>query len=120
MTNSMNEVGMKSAHLFSSAIGGFFEITKNESGYKVSFQGIRLSYFNIIIAVYSGDQWQLKFRFFTGAKQMFCTKFYDMHTLENGRLPEKFQLNTALVLGLKSNPIRIRVDMFGKEYGFVQ
>lgn len=105
---------------FSAAIGGIFDISADESGYKVIFEGIEMKYFNVMVAVLMDGHWRLRFRFFTGANKIFCTEFTEIHTLDTCLLPEKFKMNTALVICSKSYTLNVNVNMFGGFYGKVQ
>lgn len=107
---------------YSGAIGGFFDLQKTEFGYKISYEGVQMPYFNVIVAVYEEGCWRLRFRFLTAPNQIYFSSFNEMHTFENPhtlKLPEKFLLNTALVVGLKSTTINITVNMFRAYYGTV-
>lgn len=105
---------------FSAAIGGMFDVQMDEFGYKVSFEGIKMTYFNVIVAVLMNGYWQSRFRFFTGANRIFCTEFTEIHTLGTGKLPDKFAMNTALVLCSKLQSLNVNVNMFGGLYGKVK
>lgn len=102
---------------FSAAIGGQFNVKKDQLGCEISFQGVEMRYFNIIVAVFMEGCWKLQFRFCTSANEIFCTQFKENYIL--GKLPDKFSMNTALVIGAKSHTLNVNVNLLGKLHGIV-
>lgn len=97
-----------------------FTIERKPSGIShISFEGIEMKYFNIIVATQMPGYYQLVLRFFIGVNKILCSKFDQMLALGTGKLPQQFKKNTALVVCLSSQQFDINVKLLGNDYGSV-
>lgn len=110
---------MTNAQLFSAAIEGLFTMTKEPTGYNVSFECISHKHFNVIVAVLMDGYWKLLFRLFTGVNKIFCTEFEELYSLGTGKMPEQFKKNTALIICVKTKTLDVNVNLLDEAYGSI-
>lgn len=108
------------AILYNGATGGFFRTEKSDNRHKLIYKAEILNNFNILIAVRLQGYWQLVLRIVTSCDRAFCLPIKNNERLRNNlSIPDKFAMNTALVLCLQNTTFDANIKVLGEAFGFV-